>query len=224
MPDAVCIFRSFVEAIDELDEADQLAAYKAIVKYGLDGEVTDVTGPAKAVFLMAKPVVEKSLKRAEAGAKGGKQKAENAKQNATNDVATSSKTLANSSKPLANGQQTLPNKHKDIDKDKDTITPSISPPLRRQIPPTVEMVREYCNEKGFDFDPQAFVDHYESNGWMVGKTKMKDWQASCRTWAKSPYRQTRGSPKNKIVNFEQHDYDFDETERALTMIQVNGYG
>lgn len=112
----------------------------------------------------------------------------------------------------------------DTDSDKDNITPSISPPLRRQIPPTVEMVREYCNEKGFDFDPQAFVDHYESNGWMVGKTKMKDWQASCRTWAKSPYRQTRGSPKSKIVNFEQHDYDFDETERALTMIQVNGYG
>lgn len=112
----------------------------------------------------------------------------------------------------------------DTDSDKDNKTPSISPPLRRQIPPTVEMVREYCNEKGFDFDPQAFVDHYESNGWMVGKTKMKDWQASCRTWAKSPYRQTRGSPKSKIVNIEQHDYDFDETERALTMIQVNGYG
>lgn len=112
----------------------------------------------------------------------------------------------------------------DTDSGKDNKTPSISPPLRRQIPPTVEMVREYCNEKGFDFDPQAFVDHYESNGWMVGKTKMKDWQASCRTWAKSPYRQTRGSPKSKIVNFEQHDYDFDETERALTMIQVNGYG
>ena len=134
MPDAVCIFRSFVEAIDELDEADQLAAYKAIVKYGLDGEVTDVTGPAKAVFLMAKPVVEKSLKRAEAGAKGGKQKAENAKQNATDDAANSSKTLANSSKPLANGQQTLPNKHKHKDIDKDIITPSISPPSSSLFP------------------------------------------------------------------------------------------
>jgi len=27
-----------------------------------------------------------------------------------------------------------------------------------------------------------FLDHYESNGWKVGKTGMKDWKASVRTW------------------------------------------
>jgi hypothetical protein len=26
------------------------------------------------------------------------------------------------------------------------------------------------------------MSHYESNGWLVGKNKMKDWKASVRTW------------------------------------------
>ena len=29
-------------------------------------------------------------------------------------------------------------------------------------------------------DPQEFIDFYESKGWMVGKTPMKDWKAACR--------------------------------------------
>lgn len=58
-------------------------------------------------------------------------------------------------------------------------------PIRKRIPPSVEMVRAYCEERDNNIDPQAFVDHYESNGWMVGRTKMKDWQASVRTWEKN---------------------------------------
>ena len=59
-----------------------------------------------------------------------------------------------------------------------------APPTRskRFTPPTVDEVRAYCKERGNRVDPQKFVDHYTSNGWMVGKTKMKDWKAAVRTW------------------------------------------
>ena len=59
-----------------------------------------------------------------------------------------------------------------------------SPPTRtrRFTPPTVDEVRAYCKERGNGVDPQRFVDYYSSNGWMVGKTKMKDWKAAVRTW------------------------------------------
>lgn len=51
------------------------------------------------------------------------------------------------------------------------------------IPPTVEEVERYCDEKGiFGFDAQHFVDYYESVGWMIGKQKMKDWKAAIRNW------------------------------------------
>ena len=68
---------------------------------------------------------------------------------------------------------------------KDSIEDSATPPptrSKRFTPPTVDEVRAYCQERGNRIDPQKFVDHYTSNGWMVGKTKMKDWKAAVRTW------------------------------------------
>ena len=52
----------------------------------------------------------------------------------------------------------------------------------RFIVPTLDEVTAYCQERGNGIDPQSFIDHYTSNGWMVGKTKMKDWKAAIRTW------------------------------------------
>lgn len=53
---------------------------------------------------------------------------------------------------------------------------------KRFAPPSVAAVREYCEERGNGVDPQRFVDYYTSNGWMVGKNRMKDWKAAVRTW------------------------------------------
>lgn len=50
-------------------------------------------------------------------------------------------------------------------------------------PPTVEDVRAYCEEKGYQVDPDRFINHYESNGWMVGKVKMKKWKAAVANWS-----------------------------------------
>lgn len=50
------------------------------------------------------------------------------------------------------------------------------------LTPTYEEVSAYCQERNNKVDPQQFIDHYTSNGWMVGKNKMKDWRASVRTW------------------------------------------
>lgn len=54
--------------------------------------------------------------------------------------------------------------------------------LCRVIPPTYEMVKEYCDSRNNGIDPGEFIDFYTSKGWVVGKGKMKDWQASIRTW------------------------------------------
>lgn len=58
-------------------------------------------------------------------------------------------------------------------------------PIRNQIPPTLEMVKEYCLARGNSVDAEKFYDFYESKSWFVGKNKMKDWQASVRTWERS---------------------------------------
>ena len=53
---------------------------------------------------------------------------------------------------------------------------------KRFIPPTVDEVRVYIQENGYNVSAENFVDFYESKGWLVGKNKMKDWKAAVRTW------------------------------------------
>lgn len=55
-------------------------------------------------------------------------------------------------------------------------------PKRCFTPPSVAMVRAYCEERGNHIDPEEFVDFYGSKGWMVGKSKMKDWKCAIRNW------------------------------------------
>lgn len=52
----------------------------------------------------------------------------------------------------------------------------------RFSPPSVDEVKAYCESRKNNVDPESFINFYESKGWMVGKTKMKDWKASVRTW------------------------------------------
>lgn len=52
----------------------------------------------------------------------------------------------------------------------------------RFVAPTIDEVRAYCTERNNSVDAQRFVDYYTANGWMVGKNKMKNWQAAVRTW------------------------------------------
>ncbi len=52
------------------------------------------------------------------------------------------------------------------------------------IPPKTSEVAVYCIQRNNQVDAQAFIDHYEANGWMRGKTKIKDWKACVRTWEK----------------------------------------
>jgi hypothetical protein len=55
------------------------------------------------------------------------------------------------------------------------------------IRPTIDEITTYCKERNNQVNPQAWLNHYESNGWMVGKNKMIDWKAAVRTWEQSNY-------------------------------------
>lgn len=73
-------------------------------------------------------------------------------------------------------------------------------PASRFTPPTVEDVRAYCQERQNNVDPEKFVDYYTSNGWVVGKNKMKDWKAAVRTWEKNQFSNNGFSPQQKTTD------------------------
>lgn len=71
-------------------------------------------------------------------------------------------------------------------------------PVKRFVPPTVEQVFQYCNERCNNVDAQKFYDFYESNGWKVGKNKMKCWKACVRTWEKSTVNKQQGKTSGNL--------------------------
>lgn len=85
-------------------------------------------------------------------------------------------------------------------------TPSIPNPKpiksgtdKRFTPPTVDEVREYAKTESLAIDAERFVDFYGTKGWMVGKNKMKDWQAAVRNWARTSQQQTPKTTQRKIA-------------------------
>lgn len=63
---------------------------------------------------------------------------------------------------------------------------------KKFVPPTLQEVDDYVHLKNFQIDPERFIAYYESNGWMVGRNKMKDWKAAVRSWASRSKEKSSG--------------------------------
>jgi hypothetical protein len=79
---------------------------------------------------------------------------------------------------------------------KDSIVPG--KPEKTKIPPSFDEVRVYCADRKNNIDPHKFIDYYETRGWLLGKTKMKDWKAAIRTW------EGNASTGGKKVSFQNY--------------------
>lgn len=48
--------------------------------------------------------------------------------------------------------------------------------------PSAEQVSEYGRQIGYRINGEQFVAFYESKGWLVGKSPMKNWRSAVVTW------------------------------------------
>jgi hypothetical protein len=64
----------------------------------------------------------------------------------------------------------------------------------RELASTDAFIREHgsCTDLQVLAAADEFIDHYESNGWMVGRVSMKDWRATARKWLKNQGRFSNG--------------------------------
>ena len=74
-------------------------------------------------------------------------------------------------------------KEKDIEKEKDSIIIK-----KKFVKPSKEEVSAYCAERGNSVSPGRFIDYYESKGWLVGKSPMRDWKAAVRNWEGNDFK------------------------------------
>ena len=188
--------------------------FTAILCYAAGEPVLDLDAAADMAFSFIRErmdrdsaaYMEKVEKRREAGKLGGRPKA-----NGFSEKQEKAK-KANGFSEKQNNPDTVPVTDTVSVFEKESKEKSL-----RFSPPARQDVADYCKEKGFsDFDVERFVDYYTSIGWMVGKSKMKDWKAAVRNWARAGTaprpNNTRG---NKFSNFEQRQYDYDALETDL---------
>lgn len=183
MAEAFTVFEKFGDVCAELEESDRKELIYAINMYGMFGVEVELPYMLKALFISLKEDIDNSKAMRARGSKGGRPKgkprvSESEKPEVSEDdepvVSESCEPMVSddseNSESQSNPNQSKPNQSK--------------PKVRRFTPPSVDEVREYCSEKGYTFDPEAFVAFYESKGWKVGRNPMKSWQAACTTWQK----------------------------------------
>lgn len=78
--------------------------------------------------------------------------------------------------------------------------------------PTLEEVESYCKERNNGIDASTFIDFYESKGWKVGKTPMKDWKACIRTWERNTNNKTNTEPEWFYKDLDKEDTTLEEKE------------
>lgn len=71
-------------------------------------------------------------------------------------------------------------------------------PVKRFKKPTIEEVKAYIAEKGYDVDAERFWNFYEAKDWFIGKNKMKNWHSAVATWQKK---------ETDYVDIRQKRYD-----------------
>lgn len=78
MRDSFVFYKSYCDAIEHLSKREQLKAYRAIVRYGIYGEIPELSGSSAPVAEMAMPLIDKAAQRykncVENGKKGGRPK------------------------------------------------------------------------------------------------------------------------------------------------------
>lgn len=188
--------------------------FLALLNYSEYGELPDFDGALLMAFAFirtsldrdAEAWAEKRAKRAEAGRSGGLAKVANAS-NASN-ASSSKQNVANLAVPVPVPVSVSVPVPVNVNTPNTSVgreTADKPPRASRFTPPTVDEVRAYCQERGNSVDPERFVDFYASKGWLVGKTRMKDWRAAVRSWERSDSQQ-KAQDKDRI-----RSYDADES-------------
>ena len=100
----------------------------------------------------------------------------------------------------------------EIDKEKETEKRDRDRGKRKRfIPPTVEEIKTYCNEIGYDLDVQFFYDYYQTANWKRSDGKpVLNWKQTIQSWKKrDSIKQTASQSKpwhTQALDYAQREY------------------
>ena len=188
-------------------EGDELIGM--IVRYLRTGEEPQPrTDTQEAVLTAIRPVMETSRSRIVAGGNGGSKSTSK-----TASKPRSKSTSKTASDPDSNDASKRPSEEEEevgrgIKEEEREGKARFRAPSPAEV---AEYAQSYAESKGIDlastdFDPERFVDFYAQKGWMVGRSRMKDWKASVRNWVRtSKPKEGKREVNDGEDDFSQYD-------------------
>ena len=213
----ITFFRSYYETLPLIeDEIMQLRFIKGLLGFAFDDVEPDFTEDPmlQAIWINVKPNIENSKKFRASGAKGGRPRSDS-KTKGSEDMETIG--FENCETPVEKGgfencetpveKGGLPrnrnrNRNRNSKEDKDGDSKGKASAFS---PPSIEEVTLQCQEKGYTVDPESFIAYYESNGWRVGRNKMKDWKAALVTWNSREKRERKQKGIVDAADYAMYD-------------------
>ena len=165
--------------MQKLPDNLRLRYYDSLIAYGLRQEAPDLSDSweLESIWKLVTPQIDANYKKFLNGSKGGAPRGNQNASKGEKQPKNNQKTTENN--PMSNEKCVMSNENEIRGTGDDTPVPLHNEKFKK---PTVDEVRKYCEEKHINIDPGRFIDYYESNGWKVGKSTMKNWRAAIRNW------------------------------------------
>lgn len=185
-------YRTFYDLTTLLPEAERRKVNTALLDYFFEGiEPKGLSESGMKVFKGCKGRISKS-----------RTNAANVANRYSDSKPTNEPTNVDANNPANDASDAttkpLPERERERDKEGDKERGKAAR-FRAPSPAEVsEYAHQFAADKGLDltaldFDPERFVDFYAQKGWMVGRSRMRDWRATVRNWLRS------SKPRNGIA-------------------------
>ena len=192
------------DIFDELTDEEAGRLVKHLFEYVRDNDPEPRDKLTKMLFIQIEQSLKRDLKKYDKyidkqkvnGAKGGRPK--------------KNPTLSQKTQPFIDKPKKADSVNVSVSVNDNDNVNDINKKSKAFAPPSLIEIQEYCKERKNSVSAETFIDFYASKGWLVGKNKMKDWQASIRTWEK---RETNGHKKNSGANKTAATSFNNETEK-----------
>lgn len=180
---ALWIFANFRETVNTIPQKYRGRAWEIIIEYAF-GNAIDLKKENNYIQLAVKALLPLLRLRKRGGSQMGRSNNPSGKSR-SNKVApnTDSNTAANVDVNVgATSYITETETKKEKKKERGVF-----------VKPSLDDLKIFIKEKMLSVDADQFYYHYEGNGWMIGRNKMKDWHAALYQWSarnkKSMYTQ-----------------------------------
>lgn len=74
--------------------------------------------------------------------------------------------------------------------------------------PSLSDIKAFCEEQKLRIDPERFFNYYEAQNWMIGNSRITNWRAKIKEWAKNDFsKKSRAEDQHSPI---ERDPDLDD--------------